>query len=159
MSFGARNHSSSLIRTVVGLVQASLKVTIGSSKGRAHASHPGGAVFNESKALVVGLCRSSLARRPKRFFLRHLKNTAEQLLCSVQDLAGELSDLDHVVKANAKMCFTQPQFFWMFAPTSWLVCLRNVVTQDKRCSCGSRRFRSPSRSRYPEALHYVCALS
>src|SRR5277367_3261330 len=102
MSFGARNYSSSLIRTVVGLVQASLKVTIGSSKGRAHASHPGG-----STQRIEGSrgwdCVDHHWQKAKRFFLRHLKNTAQQLLCSVQDLAGELSDLDHVVKARIPM--------------------------------------------------------
>src|SRR5271156_6983190 len=54
------------------------------------------------------------------------------------------------------MCFTQPQFFWMSAPTSWFVCLRNVVTQDKRCSCGSRTFRTPSPSRTQK--HYTMSV-
>jgi len=63
-----------------------------------------GAVLNEWKALVAGIVSSSLAEKAKRFpsppFEKHSPAAA---MLSLQDLAGELSDLDHVGKARRPM--------------------------------------------------------
>jgi len=86
----------------VGLVQAGLKVTIGSSKGRAHASHPGG-----STQRIEGTrgwdCVIIIGRKAKRFPSPFEKHSPAAAMLSLQDLAGELSDLDHVGKARRPM--------------------------------------------------------
>jgi hypothetical protein len=87
----------------VGLVQASLKVAIGSAKGRAHASHPGG-----STQRIEGTrgwdCVIIIGRKAKHFLSPPFeKHSPAAAMLSLQDLAGELSDLDHVVKARRPM--------------------------------------------------------
>jgi hypothetical protein len=82
-------HLSLLIKELGGpRTEQSRKVVIGSSKSRAHASHHVGCTQQIEGKLVAGIASIVIGQSPHVSFLRHLKDTAQQLLCRLlQDLA------------------------------------------------------------------------
>ena len=131
----------------MGLLQTVSRVTIGSSKGRAHASHLVG-----STQRIQGTRGWDYVdhhwQRPTFLcppFEKHSPAAAMQSASS-----GRIAIyFDHVVKARRPMsrcALHSHSSFWMSAPPHGLYA-RECSTQDKRCSFGSRTFRSPSQSR------------